>query len=145
MNQATVMCVLYRIADLDPNANFTDVAVVTPNEVGPFGGKYSHSLLNPFPHGLTQPAGSSLGPLSNLGQGANGDMWHFKTPRTYQYSLGFQRALPKNMMIDVSFAGNYALYDRDGASLGHPQDALGYTEQQIAMSDPTIFSDLMAH
>ena len=102
-----------------------------------------YSLVNPFPHGLTQPAGTSLGPLSNLGQGANGDMWHYKTPRTYQYSLGFQRALPKNMMIDVSFAGNYALYDRDGANMGHPQDALGYQEQLISMSDPTIFSETL--
>jgi hypothetical protein len=99
-----------------------------------------YSLVNPYPLGLTQPAGPSAGGLANLGQGANGDWNHYKTPRTYQYSLGFQRQLPKNMIIDVSFAGNYALYDRDSHDIGAPQDAYGLQLQQQAMIDPSFYT-----
>lgn len=99
-----------------------------------------YSLVNPFPLGYTAADGSAAGALANLGQGANGDWNHYKTPRTYQYSLGFQRQLPKNMILDVSFAGNYALYDRDSHDIGNPQDALGLQLQQMAINDPTFFT-----
>jgi len=99
-----------------------------------------YSLVNPFPNGLTSASGSAAGLLANVGQGSTSNPLHWKTPRTYQYSLGFQRQLPHNMMIDVSFAGNYALYDRDGQDLGHPQNEAGYANQNIAIQDPTFFS-----
>jgi hypothetical protein len=35
------------LANLDPNASFTDVAVVLPNQTGPYNGKYPHTLVNP--------------------------------------------------------------------------------------------------
>jgi Carboxypeptidase regulatory-like domain len=100
----------------------------------------AYSLVNPYPLGLTPVAGPAAGALANLGQGPNGDWNHYKTPRTYQYSLGFQRQLPKNMLLDVSFAGNYALYDRDSFDQGHYTDAYGLQLQQIAMNDPSFFS-----
>jgi hypothetical protein len=46
-----------RIANLDPNSTFTNVAVVTPNEIGPFNGKYPHSLIDPFRKGLAPRLG----------------------------------------------------------------------------------------
>jgi len=99
-----------------------------------------YSLVNPFPLGLTAAAGASAGATANLGQGANGDPLHYKTPRTYQYSLGLQRQLPHNMIVDASFAGNYALYDRDSFNQGNPQDAYGLQLQQMAMNDPNFFT-----
>jgi hypothetical protein len=122
-----------------PSACYNPISGLTTNmcATAPTG---PYSLVNPYPLGLTQPAGTSAGALANLGQGANGDPLHFKTPRTYQYSLGIQRQLPKNMLIDVSFAGNYALYDRDSVNQGNPQDAYGLQLQQIAMNDPSFFS-----
>jgi len=103
-----------------------------------------YSLVNPYPLGLTSAPGSS-DPNANLGQGANTNWLHYKTPRTYQYSLGLQRQLPKNMVLDVSFAGNYALYDRDSQDLGNPQDSTGLALQQIAMNDPTFFTRQLAN
>jgi Carboxypeptidase regulatory-like domain len=104
-----------------------------------------YSLVNPYPLGLTSAPGSAAGLVANLGQGANGDWNHYKTPRTYQYSLGIQRQLPKNMILDVSFAGNYALYDRDSQDLGNPQDSTGLALAQIAMNDPTFYTRQLAN
>ncbi|HYW47027.1 MAG TPA: TonB-dependent receptor [Bryobacteraceae bacterium] len=102
--------------------------------VGPY------SIVNPFPNGLISAPGSANGLLSNLGLGSTSNPLHWKTPRTYQYSFGVQRALPRNMLLDVSFAGNYALYDRDSQDLGHLQNAAGYAAQNLAIQDPTFFS-----
>ncbi|MBS1857453.1 MAG: TonB-dependent receptor [Acidobacteria bacterium] len=104
-----------------------------------------YSLVNPFPQGTTAAIGPAAGLLANVGQGSNSNPLHYKTPRTYQYSLGVQRQLPHAMIIDISFAGNYALYDRDGQDYGHLQNAAGYTDQQIAMNDPTYFSRPLAN
>jgi hypothetical protein len=101
---------------------------------GPF------SLVNPFPQGLTQPAGPAAGALANIGQGSPTTALHFKTPRTYQYSLEVQRQLPSSIVLSVGFAGNYALYDRDSHNEGFPNDAAGIALQNQAIADPTFFS-----
>ncbi len=67
-------------------------------------------------------------------------MLHYKIPRTYQYSLGIQRQLPKSFLLDVSFAGNYNIYTDYGQSYGNQQNAAGIALQQAAMNDPTFFS-----
>ena len=99
-----------------------------------------YSLVNPFPSGLATATGPAAGALANLGNGTNGDMLHYKIPRTYQYSLGVQRQLPKNMVVDISFAGNYNIFTDYGQNYGNPQDAAGITLQQQAINDPTILS-----
>ena len=96
--------------------------------------------MNPFPTGLAQPTGPAAGALANLGNSPNGDMLHYKIPRTYQYSLGIQRQLPGAIVLDVSFAGNYNLYTDYGQNYGNPQDAAGIALQQQAIEDPTIIS-----
>jgi hypothetical protein len=99
-----------------------------------------YSLVTPFPQGLTQAAGPSAGALANIGQTATTTMLHWKTPRTYQYSLEFQRELPAATVLSVGFAGNYALYDRDSHNLGMPNDLAGIQLQQTAINDPTFYS-----
>jgi hypothetical protein len=99
-----------------------------------------YSIVQPFPQGLTQPAGPAAGALANIGQGATSNMLHFKTPRTYQYSLEVQRLLPSRIVFSAAFAGNYALYDRDSHNEGFPNDAAGIALQNQAISDPTFFS-----
>ncbi len=99
-----------------------------------------YSIVDPFPTGLSQPTGPAAGALANLGNSPNGDMLHYKIPRTYQYSLGVQRQLPHNMVVDISFAGNYNLYTDYGQNYGNPQDAAGIALQQAAINDPTIIS-----
>jgi hypothetical protein len=127
-----------------PSACYNDISGFNNNQcaTAPTG---PYSLVNPFPKGLTPAAGTSAGLLANIGQGSTSNPLHLKIPRTYQYSLGIQRQLPKDMLLDVSFAGNYALYDRDGQNLGFPQNAAGYGLQQTNIQDPSFFSRNLAN
>jgi hypothetical protein len=64
-----------------------------------------YSLVNPFPNGLAPGFWRSLGLATSVGNGVSYDPAHFKIPRTYQYSFGFQRELPKGILVEASFAG----------------------------------------
>ena len=99
-----------------------------------------YSLVNPFPQGLIQPQGTSQGALANIGQSSYSLNLHYKIPRTYQYSLGVQRQLPMNILLDISFAGNYNIYTDSSRDLGHIADAAGLANQQLAINDGTFFS-----
>jgi hypothetical protein len=120
-----------------PDGNVNNNQCLSGAPTGPY------SLVSPFPEGIATAPGAAAGLLANVGQSSTQNPLHWKTPRTYQYSFGIQQQLPKNMVLDVSFSGNWAQYDRTGSGwdMGHPQDALGLANQQIAMSDPAIFTN----
>src|SRR5262249_21873195 len=62
-------------------------------------------LDNPFPSGLLQPIGSSLGLLTGVG-GNIGFIDQTKgSPRVHQYSVDVQRELPGQMAITVGYVG----------------------------------------
>ena len=105
---------------------------------GPPTGPYS--LMNPFPNGLLAPSGSNLGALTNVGNGVSYYPTHYKVPRTYQYNLGIQRQLPKNMVIDIAFSGNYANYGGYGMDMGWPLGNAGVALYNQAIADPTFFT-----
>ena len=85
-----------------------------------------YSLVNPFPNGLATAAGSNLGLLTNIGNGLSFDPAHYKLPRTYQYSFGFQQELPHAILVEASFAGNYQTYIE-----------LGYNQNRWSLADNT--------
>ncbi len=68
---------------------------------------YLH-LDNPFPNGLIQPTGNSLGLLNDVGFGANGPLRNFeanRTPNEQSWSLGFERQLPSNILVSANYIG----------------------------------------
>ena len=68
---------------------------------------YLH-LNNPYPHGLIQPAGSSLGLLNDVGFGANGTLRiaaDNRTPQEQSWSFGVERQLPSNIVVSASYIG----------------------------------------
>ncbi|MFZ0307762.1 MAG: TonB-dependent receptor [Candidatus Sulfotelmatobacter sp.] len=68
---------------------------------------YLH-LSNPFPNGLNQPAGSSLGLLNDVGYGANGPLRTAAanlTPYEESWSFGVERQMPWNVVLDVEYIG----------------------------------------
>jgi len=68
---------------------------------------YLH-LDNPYPNGLIQPAGSSLGLLNDVGYGANGPLRTGianLTPNEQSWSFGIQRELPSNILITAQYIG----------------------------------------
>jgi len=65
-------------------------------------------LSNPFPNGLIQPAGSSLGLMNDVGFGANGPLRRAgtnQTPYEQSWSLGIERQLPSNILINAEYVG----------------------------------------
>lgn len=78
-------------------------AITTYNSDG--ATPYLH-LSNPFPNGLNQPAGSSLGLLNDVGQGATGPFRSMTdTPYEQSWSFGFERQMPWNIFLTGIYAG----------------------------------------
>jgi hypothetical protein len=68
---------------------------------------YLH-LNNPFPSGLKQPTGSSLGLLNDVGFAANGPLRTRAadlTPYEQSWTLGIERQLPWNVILNVEYLG----------------------------------------
>ena len=69
-----------------------------------------YSLANPFPNGLVNPQGSSLGLYTDLGNAVNFDGKQHVIPRTYEYSFGLQRMMPWQVRIDASYVGSLTVH-----------------------------------
>ena len=75
------------------------------------GGLNPFNLLsNPFPQGLVQPTGSSLGAGTLVGQGVS--VWDStpQTPASYQWNFGIQRQLPSDILVDIAYVANRGLH-----------------------------------
>lgn len=66
-------------------------------------------LSDPFPDGITQPTGSSLGLMTRLGESLQ--EWSQKLPLPYsqQYNFGLQHEIPGLFLIDASYVGRHAV------------------------------------
>jgi hypothetical protein len=65
-------------------------------------------LSNPFPNGLIQPAGNSLGLMNDVGFDANGPLRTGaanRTPYEQSWSLGIERELPGQIVINAEYIG----------------------------------------
>ncbi len=70
------------------------------------GVTYSATLANPLPNGLIPAAGSAGGLSTNLGQAIQFFDPKMKAPYSQRWSVGFQRQLPKQFVLDLSYVGN---------------------------------------
>lgn len=92
---------------------------------------------NPFPTGVQTPPGSSLGLLTALGNGASIDFPGRRIPRSQQFSFGFQRELPGQMVLDARYVGNYTdrlrvfVWDNGTATL---------QQENAAIANPSLFN-----
>jgi Carboxypeptidase regulatory-like domain len=70
------------------------------------GQTFIATLANPFPAGLLEPVGSDLGLMTNVGQGVSfpyvGDVHN---PRSHRWSIGLQRELPGQFVIEATYVG----------------------------------------
>lgn len=64
------------------------------------------SLSSPYPSGIVKPSGSSLGLLTQLGQGLSPEDRGHVPPRLYFGAFGIQYQLPENTVLDVSYVAN---------------------------------------
>ena len=66
------------------------------------------SLSNPFPTGILQPAGNSLGNLSGIGQPISLADPRARSPYTQQYSLDIQRQLKWGIGTEIGYVGSHS-------------------------------------
>ncbi len=72
-----------------------------------FGTQYA-TLENPFPAGLPAPQGKKYGALANWGFSNQNDLGttQARNAEEYQWSLGVQRLLPKQIVVSVDYSAN---------------------------------------
>ncbi len=93
---------------------YTNVINAYPNEGSPpyihlgNGGNPNCTACGPFPNGLNQPAGNSLGLLNDVGYGAIGPLRTSaanRTPYEQSWSLGIEREMPGNVLLNAEYIG----------------------------------------
>lgn len=101
---------------------------------------YLH-LDNPYPNGLNQPAGNTLGLLNDIGYGANGPLRTGAanlTPYEQSWSFGIERELPSNLVVTAQYVG------KKGTHLGFSGDnQLDILGPQIESYTPTQDGNLL--
>jgi hypothetical protein len=70
------------------------------------GVNYLATLANPFPDGITEPTGSSLGAATFLGQDISFFEPNLKTPYNQRWQFGIQRELPGRTVLELTYAGS---------------------------------------
>jgi len=122
-------------------------AVVTYNNDG--ATPWLH-LSNPYPNGLIQPPGNSLGLMNDVGYGANGPLRDMtNTPYEQSWTFGVEHQFPWNVLVDVNYDGKKGthLYFSGANYINHlgPQIE-GYSTSQInALNDmvPNPFASVI--
>jgi hypothetical protein len=76
----------------------------------------ANSLANPFPTGILQPAGNSLGNLTGIGSTFSLVDPHARSPYTEQFSLDVQRQLPFGIGMEVGYVGSRSRHMALGAA-----------------------------
>jgi hypothetical protein len=75
------------------------------------GGLNPYNVLsNPYPQGLVEPSGNSLGAGTSLGQSLSVWMQNPKTPRSYQWNFGVQQQFPSNILVEAAYVANRGLH-----------------------------------
>jgi trimeric autotransporter adhesin len=74
------------------------------------------SLTDPFPAGITQPTGNSLGQLTGIGQSISLFSPYGKSPEVQQYSLDIQRELPFGIALELGYVGSHSTHLSLGAA-----------------------------
>ncbi len=89
---------------------------------------------DPFPTGIKLPPGRSLGLLTDIGGQASGVVRTQKAaPYEQSWSLGFQRALPANIVVDATYVGKKGTHLYFGGA-GH-MNHLGPEEEHFTRDE----------
>lgn len=84
----------------------TGFSQTTPIQASKDNGRtYVATLTNPFPTGLIAPSGATGGLSTALGQSLSFFNPNMKPPYSQRWSMGVQRTLPQQLLLDVSYVG----------------------------------------
>jgi hypothetical protein len=112
--------------------------IITSND----GGRNPTYLLgNPWPTGIQDPPGSTLGPLTFLGRGPSTSNPDFIVPNVHQFSVGVQRELPWRVSLDITYAGSRS-YDIEGNFGGYNEPSAAFQAQcDVTLGGSRSFCD----
>jgi len=90
----------------------------------------------PYPNGILQPFGSSLGPKTQVGQGITYDEPTYIVPRVHQFNIGFEYELPWRVTLEGSYVGSRT------RRLPHSQDidSISLEERLKGFADPNYLN-----
>jgi hypothetical protein len=91
-----------------------------PNGVTPLPG---YQLSNPFPTGLTPPAGNAAGLAIDVGDSVEGPLRKQNIPYQINWSLDIQRALPADFVVTAAYVGNEGVHLMVNEQLNQLPDA----------------------
>jgi hypothetical protein len=77
----------------------------------------SATIANPFPNGIQQPTGSSLGLATNLGRGVGYTVPQQVNPYSVRWNFGIQRELSSGMVFEIAYLGNHAVHLENNRAL----------------------------
>jgi hypothetical protein len=69
-----------------------------------------NSLSNPFPNGVVQATGSSLGAETNLGLQLSTELHSQPTPATYDFNFGIEYEFPHDSVLSAAWVGSRGLH-----------------------------------
>ncbi|GGH06171.1 TonB-dependent receptor [Silvibacterium dinghuense] len=120
------------------NGTYTGFDETTSYDASNNGGLTSSGYFaagTPFPSGAQAPAGASGGDQTDIGNTISMDFPQRRIPYSHMASLGFQRALPDQMTLDVRYAGDYASNVRVSTVL----NAVNASQLKTAIANPNYF------
>jgi hypothetical protein len=89
-------------------------------------------LSNPFPNGLVQPSGSSLGLATQVGNSISFRDVRERAPYMWQYSAGFQYELIPGLLAEATYVGS------ETGELQVTKNLLYLTQEQLALGTPYL-------
>ena len=116
------------------------------------GGETSAGVISsPFPSGLIAPSGSSLGMLTNVGQGFTYADPTGKIGHVHSFSFGIQRILPGEVNVEAAYVGSRTIGSGvtrsidplSAANLAMGNTALGGNPTYLSASVPNPFAGLL--
>jgi hypothetical protein len=88
------------------NGGLSGFSQTTNAETSSVEGRSIRLLSNPFPNGLTQPAGGSKGMLTQVGDAVTYADPNRSLPWVWQYSFGFQYEIRRGTLVEATYGGS---------------------------------------
>jgi hypothetical protein len=144
LNEKTVLRAGYGKYFLNPTSqgNNAGFSLSTPLIASNDGGRTpTYALSNPWPNGIQQPPGSSLGPLTFLGRAPDFSNPDFVVPNVHQFSAGIQRELPWRINLEATYAGSRS-YDLEGGFTAYNEPSAEFQAQcDVTLGGSRSFCD----
>ncbi len=117
----------------------------TTNYVASINGNISPTnyflLGNPYPNGVQAPTGASLGYETNAGNAVTYATSNWPPILAQHWSIGFQRELPRRILLDVEYAGSKSLNN----PVSQPYGVISTAQQQACLATNAICNTSVAN